>query len=102
MTNADNTPTENIVDDTKDTLRKAARDAAASTESFGDDMADAGAKVADRISDAADALKGKNDTVDTVIDKATGFVKDHPTLTKVIGAVAIAVVASGIARRMSR
>ncbi|ANG85052.1 hypothetical protein [Microbacterium aurantiacum] len=97
MTNADNT-----IDTAKDNIRKAARDAAASTESFGDDMADAGAKVADRISDAADALKGKNDTVDTVIDKATGFVKDHPTLTKVIGAVAIAVVASGIARRMSR
>lgn len=97
MTNADNT-----VDTAKDNIRKAARDAAASTESFGDDMADAGAKVTDRISDAADALKGKNDTVDTVIDKATGFVKDHPTLTKVIGAVAIAVVASGIARRMSR
>lgn len=97
MTNADNT-----IDTAKDNIRKAARDAAASTESFGDDMADAGAKVADRISDAADVLKGKNDTVDTVIDKATGFVKDHPTLTKVIGAVAIAVVASGIARRMSR
>lgn len=97
MTNADNT-----IDTAKDNIRKAARDAAASTESFGDDMADAGAKVADRISDAADALKGKNDTVDTVIDKVTGFVKDHPTLTKVIGAVAIAVVASGIARRMSR
>ncbi|MGQ2915650.1 hypothetical protein [Microbacterium aurantiacum] len=97
MTNADNT-----IDTAKDNIRKAARDAAASTESFGDDMADVGAKVADRISDAADALKGKNDTVDTVIDKATGFVKDHPTLTKVIGAVAIVVVASGIARRMSR
>ena len=97
MTNADNT-----IDTAKDTLRKAARAAAASTEPFGDDMADAGAKVADRISDAADALKGKNDVVDTVIDKATDFVKSHPTLTKVIGAVAIAVVASGIARRMSR
>ncbi|MEV8273670.1 hypothetical protein [Microbacterium sp. NPDC077184] len=97
MTNAENT-----VDTAKDNIRKAARDAAASTESFGDDMADAGAKVADRVSDAAESLKGKNDTLDSVIDTATGFVKDHPTLTKVIGAVAIAVVASGIARRMSR
>lgn len=97
MTNADNT-----LDTAKDNIRKAARDAAATTESFGDDMQDAGAKVADRISDAADALKGKNDTVDTVIDKATDFVRSHPTLTKVIAAVAVAALASGIARRMGR